>query len=60
MSAHNLASIFAYSVGAVKGVVLLPLILPATVLWVLAVNTQAIFVWLDHGFAAIRLCVCHP
>ena len=55
--ADTLHSVGAYGLGAVKGMILLPLILPATVLWVLAVNCHGLLVWLDNGFAAIRLCV---
>jgi len=44
-----------YATGALKGLALLPVLLPWQVLTVLFVNLACFVQWLDHGFAAIRL-----
>ena len=46
---------FSYATGAVKGLVLMPLLLPLYVLGTLLVNVLALPLWLDHGFTTLYL-----
>ena len=43
-----------------KGLLLLPLILPWMLLSVLTINILSIPTWLNHGYFALRLCVGQP
>jgi hypothetical protein len=41
------------SSGVLKGLLLLPIILPAYVVGVLLINVAALPLWLDHGYATL-------
>ena len=47
----------AYLVGFIKGLFLLPIVVPWMVLSVLYTNVASLSVWFNHGYFAIRLCV---
>ena len=46
-----------YFVGALKGLFLLPILIPWLLVAILGTNLLAIPVWLNHGYFALRLLV---
>jgi hypothetical protein len=41
------------SSGVLKGLILAPLVLPALIVGILAINCAALPLWLDHAFATL-------